>query len=58
MNTIALDVRPSVFQATHFPSFLRQEGATPGTFVSISEDEFLADKPPFAEVRTSFRAIT
>jgi hypothetical protein len=43
MNTIALDVRRSVFKATHFPSFLQQAGAAPGTFVPISEQELLDD---------------
>ena len=43
MNTIALDVRDSVFKATHFPSFLQQEGAARGTFVPVTEARFLED---------------
>lgn len=43
MNTIALDVKESVFKATHHPSFLQQEGAAAETFVPIPETEFLND---------------
>src|SRR5688572_1084608 len=43
MNTIALDVDAAVFKATHFPSFVQQQGARRGTFVRLRESEFLDD---------------
>src|SRR5688572_956560 len=43
MNTIALDVRASVFKATHYPSFLQQAGAASGAYVPIVEEELLED---------------
>ena len=42
-NTIALDVDPAVFRATHSPSALRRAGAGAGAFVSETEDVFLSD---------------
>lgn len=43
MNAIALDVPDAVFKATHFPSFVQQQGARRGTFVPLRETEFLDD---------------
>ncbi len=43
MNTIALDVNEAVFKATHYPSFVQQEGARRGSFVPLREEAFLLD---------------
>jgi hypothetical protein len=43
LNTIALDVDESIFKATHYPSFVQQEGARRGKFVPLKEHVFLAD---------------
>ncbi|KYF70831.1 ATP-binding protein [Sorangium cellulosum] len=52
MNTIALDVRPSVFRATHHPSPLRLRGAVEGRFDVLAEGDyiegFLAPAAPHA----------
>lgn len=42
-NTIALDVDPATFRATHSPSMLRRAGAAAGAFTSETEDSFLGD---------------
>jgi hypothetical protein len=41
MNTIALDVRPSVFRATHHPIPLRLRGAVEGRFDVLTEGDYL-----------------
>jgi hypothetical protein len=41
MNTIALDVRPSVFRATHHPIPVRLRGAVDGRFDTLTEGEYL-----------------
>ncbi|BDG08613.1 protein DpdH [Anaeromyxobacter paludicola] len=43
MDTIALNVPDPVFRATHSPSFIQQQGARAGAFVSLSEATFLSD---------------
>jgi hypothetical protein len=43
MNTIALDVDKDIFKATHYPSFVQQEGSRRGTFVPLQEELFLRD---------------
>ena len=43
LNTIALDVDESIFKATHYPSFVQQEGARRGKFVPLKEHVFLED---------------
>ena len=45
MNTVALSVRPSVFQATHFPSLIQRlnTAVTSARGAPYSEEELLAD---------------
>ena len=43
LNTVALDVHEAVFKATHYPSFVQQEGARRGKFVPLREESFLHD---------------
>ena len=43
LNPIALDVPEAIFQATHNPSFVQQEGVAAGTILEIGEAEFLKE---------------